>query len=259
MGGQTKGKVNRLQDLLGEGLLAPTGWLEERGYSRALLSKYVASGWLSSPARGVFRRPGPPLKWQHVVASLQNLLGLPVHVGGLTALEVHGKGHFVRLGATQTVYLYSHAALPSWLLKLSLKDKFVVHHRRLFAEPADIGLTQIPWGSYDSPLTWSTVERAYLELLDEIADADSVVHANLIMQGLTTLSPRRLKALLTACRSIKVKRLFFALAERNKHQWLKELDPRAFDLGKGKRQLAPGGKLHPKYLITLPEDLGDSH
>lgn len=280
MGKQTKGKLNRLHDLLGEGLLAPTRWLEERGYSRALLSKYVASGWLSSPARGVFRRPGPPLKWQHVVASLQNLLGLPVHVGGLTALEVHGKGHFVRLGATQTVHLYSHAALPSWLLKLRLADEFVVHRRRLFAEderqpkrppadavhetgrttaPAGIALTQIPWGSYDWPLAWSTVERAYLELLDEITSAESIVHANLIMQGLTTLSPRRLKALLAACRSIKVKRLFFALAERNNHQWLKELDPQAFDLGKGKRQLAPGGKLHPKYLITLPEDLGDSH
>lgn len=261
-------------------MLAPTRWLEERGYSRALLSKYVASGWLSSPARGVFRRPGPPLKWQHAVASLQNLIGLPVHVGGLTALEIHGKGHFVRLGATRTVHLYSHAALPSWLFKLPLTDKFIVHRRRLFAEdkrqperapahtvhkarrataPAGIGLTQIPWGSYDWPLAWSTAERAYLELLDETTGAESVVHANLIMQGLTTLSPRRLKALLTACRSIKVKRLFFALAERNEHQWLKELDPQAFDLGKGKRQLAPGGKLHPTYLITLPEDLGDSH
>ena len=70
MGEHKSSKINRLQDLLDEGLLAPTSWLEEQGYSRALLSRYVESGWLSSPARGVYRRPGPPLKWQHVVVSL---------------------------------------------------------------------------------------------------------------------------------------------------------------------------------------------
>lgn len=275
---QTRGKVNRLHDLLGEGLLAPTGWLEEQGYSRGLLAKYVASGWLTSPARGVFRRPGPPLKWQHAVVSLQHLVGLPVHVGGLTALELHGKGHFVHLGDRQTVHLYSNRALPSWVFKLPLDDRFVAHRRTLFGEderhatatlnmheaertaaPSSVGLTQIPWGSYDWPLTYSTVERAYLELLDDATGADAVVYANLIMQGLTTLSPQRLKALLAACRSVKVKRLFFALAEGKNHQWLTEVDPQAFDLGKGKRQLVAGGKLHPKYLITLPEDLGDSH
>ena len=105
----------------------------------------------------------------------------------------------------------------------------------------------------------STIERAFLELLDEIVSLDEITHANLIMQGLATLSPRRLQELLAVCQSIKVKRLFFALAERHGHPWLKEIDPAAFDLGKGKRQLAPGGKLHPKYLITLPEDLGDAY
>jgi hypothetical protein len=61
MGSQEKGKVNRLAGLLEEGLLASTSWLEEQEYSRPLLGKYVESGWLESPARGVYRRPGPPL------------------------------------------------------------------------------------------------------------------------------------------------------------------------------------------------------
>jgi hypothetical protein len=30
------------------------------------------------------------------------------------------------------------------------------------------------------------------------------------------------------------------------------------DLGRGKRMLVPGGKLDPKYLLTLPADL-DAH
>lgn len=273
-------KLNQLQQILPEGLLANAAWLRTHGYASNLVAYYVTRGWLESPARGVYRRQGATLKWQHVVASLQNLLDLPVHVGGLTALDVQGKSHFLRLSGIQAVHLYSLASLPSWLSKLPLADKFVVHRERIFAEPEitsvaapakvardaaairtppGIGLTQLSWGAYDWPLTYSTLERAYLELLDEIVAPDSIAHANLILQGLTTLSPRRLKALLAACRSVKVKRLFFALAERHNHQWLSELDPKEFDLGKGKRQLAPGGKLHPKYLITLPAELDDAH
>ena len=129
-------KLSRLQRELRPGLLATTASLAGRGYSRQLLDHYVSSGWLESPARGVFRRPGPPLKWQHVVASLQNLLQLPVHVGGLSALEIQGHGHFVRLSGVMTVHLYTLARLPSWLTQLPLKDTFVVHRERLFNESA---------------------------------------------------------------------------------------------------------------------------
>ncbi len=269
-------KLSRLQSELPAGLLATTDWLRARGYSRQLLGHYVASGWLESPARGVYRRPGPPLKWQQVAASLQHLLQLPAHVGGLTALEAQGKGHFLRLSGVMTVHLYAQVRLPAWLSKLLLADRFIVHRDRLFTEPdvsavheardatvawspPGIGLTQLTWGAYDTPLTYSTLERAFLELLDDSAEAGSIVHANLILQGLTTLSPRRLRALLTVCRSIKVKRLFFALAGRHNHQWVRALDAKDFDLGKGKRQLVPGGRLHPEYLITLPAELDDAY
>ena len=269
-------KLSRLQIELPAGLLATADWLKARGYYRQLLSHYVSSGWLESPARGVYRRPGEALKWQQVVASLQNLLRLPVHVGGLSALEAQGKGHFLRLNGVVTVHLYARQRLPAWLGKLPLADRFAVHADRLFTEPAasavneardaaavwsppGIGLTQLTWGAYDTPLTYSTLERAFLELLDDCGEPGAIVHANQILQGLTTLSPRRLQALLAACRSIKVKRLFFALAGRHDHQWVSALDPKQFDLGKGKRQLTPGGRLHPKYLITLPAELDDAY
>jgi hypothetical protein len=69
------------------------------------------------------------------------------------------------------------------------------------------------------------------------------------------LSPRRLQALLTDCRSVKVKRLFFWFAERHNHAWLQNLDRAGIDLGKGKRMLVRGGKFDPKYNITVPENL----
>jgi hypothetical protein len=56
---------------------------------------------------------------------------------------------------------------------------------------------------------------------------------------------------------VKVKRLFLAFAARHAHQWVARVveaaDRGDVNLGKGKRSLVPGGKLHPKYLITLPE------
>jgi len=75
------------------------------------------------------------------------------------------------------------------------------------------------------------------------------------MEGLRNLSPRRLQALLADCKNVKVKRLFFWFAERHNHVWLQKIDRSAIDLGKGKRMLVPGGKLDPKYNITVPENL----
>lgn len=63
--------------------------------------------------------------------------------------------------------------------------------------------------------------------------------------------------LLQACRSVKDKRLFLVLAERHQRAWLSRLDMAKVDLGTGKRMLVPGGKLHPKYRITLPAGLDD--
>lgn len=76
----------------------------------------------------------------------------------------------------------------------------------------------------------------------------------MFMQGLSSLSPRRLQKLLGDCRSVKVKRLFFYFADRHQHAWLKKLNKDAIDLGEGKRMLVKGGKLDKNYLITVPEE-----
>lgn len=280
MGKQKSTKINRLHELLGEGLLAPTGWLEEQGYSRALISRYVDSGWLVSPARGVYRRPGPSLKWQHVVASLQLVMGSYLHVGGRTALVQRGLGHYVRMSGPETIYLYGPEALPAWVNKLNLQKRFAVRNDAMFGdlrarrnalgvltdfhdEPlqpkhlVDFGLQEMTWGAWDWRLLYSTDERAMFEVLQDVPTRESVYEADVLMQGLVNVRPARVMSLLTACASVKVKRLFLALAERHQHQWLAHLDLSKVDLGKGKRMLVSGGKLHPKYLITLPADLDD--
>ncbi len=278
MGLETQASLNRLQHDIPEGFVAPAAWLAEKGYSHQLLKKYRDHGWLESPVRGVYRRPGPPLKWQHVVGSLQNLLGLPVHVAGRTALEMQGLAHYLRLGRGQTIHLRSPEPLPKWVHRLGIEERFAVRRDRLFSppgrfltstnfrvekgrtessptDPLRVGLTQTAWGPWDWPITHSTVERAFLELLEDVPKRESVEDADAMMQGLTTLSPRRLMELLRNCRSVKVKRLFFALAERHRHAWFKHLDASQIDFGRGKRAIVAGGRMHPKYRITLPRTL----
>lgn len=278
------GKINRLSHVLPEGWLGPSHWLASKGYARNLLAHYAKHGWLKSPAHGVYQRPGPQLKWQHVVVSIQCLEGLPMHVGGRTALVHRGLTHYLRLGGPEKIHLYGPAvgALPAWTRKLNIPEKIVTHSDAMFASLtriyrnesgrfidnkghslpsealAESGLSQFSWEGWDWTITCSTEERAILEVLQDVPGRESVYDADVLMQGLVNLRPQRLTRLLTACKSIKVKRLFLALAERHAHSWFKHLDVSKFDLGQGKRMLVTGGKLHPKYLVTLPADL-DAH
>lgn len=101
----------------------------------------------------------------------------------------------------------------------------------------------------------STPERAILELLDEVPRRETFHQADVLMEGLPNLSPRRLQMLLAACRSVKVNRLFLWFAERHNHAWLKGIARKHIDLGSGKRLVVRGGKLDTKFNITVPESL----
>src|SRR3974390_1775576 len=120
-------------------------------------------------------------------------------------------------------------------------------------EAAQNHWTVQPWGQWNWPLVLSTPERAVLELLDELPKRESFHQADMLMQSLSNLSPRRMQKLLEECRSVKVKRLFFFFADRHRHAWLKRLDKDAVDLGEGKRMLVKGGKLNKPYKITVPD------
>lgn len=270
------GKLNWLEHHLPEGLLVDASWLAKHNYSTALRHRYVKSGWLQQPARQVYTRSRGPLSWQQVVISLQNLLQLPLVVGGRTALELHGFTHYLS-HRTLEVHLYGTKAPPEWLNKLPIETHFRYHNiQKLFSnEPVTIGLGSLEWdvvrqqvastdtasfevqswGQSNWPLTLSSPERAVLELLAELPDHESFHQVDKLMEGMGSLRPRRLQKLLVDCKSVKVKRLFFFFSDRHHHAWLKYLEKDKIDLGKGKRVLAKGGKFDSAYQITVPEDL----
>ncbi|KJS26014.1 MAG: hypothetical protein VR75_08770 [Hyphomonadaceae bacterium BRH_c29] len=257
MTAQNDGKLNQLFHDLPEGLIVDAAWLRQKGYSTSLCSQYVAAGWLEKPARRVYRRPTKTkLTWQQVVISLQAPLNKLLVVGGRTALELQGMGHYLSREVRE-VHLYGPEAPPTWLKDLDLGVRFIHHTgKRLFGnDPIHGSIRQIEWGHLSIPLTVSTPERAILELLDELPNNESFQQVDKLMEGLSSLSPRRLNELLGGCHSVKVKRLFFFFAERHRHRWMNQLDPESFDLGTGNRVLVKGGKLNRRYHITVPEDL----
>jgi hypothetical protein len=276
MGSQTRGKLNWLQQALPEGLVVDSGWLERHGVSRQLRRKYVIHGWLQTLARGVFCRPAVPderstVPWQQLVISLNALENLPVAAGARTALELQGFSHYVPKAGSREAHLYANGEWPGWVSRVPVDTKLVLHNaRRLFRDrevpafftkgepapkaPEDSGFTQ-QQGKWKYPLTLSTPERAVLELLDEVPKHETFHQADVLMEGLRNLSPRRLQPLLADCKSVKVKRLFLWFAERHNHAWLQKLDRSKVDLGTGKRMLVRGGKLDTKYNITVPEKL----
>ncbi|MBF9052072.1 hypothetical protein GTA62_19185 [Roseobacter sp. HKCCD9010] len=262
----TTGRAQNLKkvlDAVPSGYLVDAKWLTAHGIAYESFRDYVNRGWLERVYRGVFRRPGPiraksnTLDWETCILSLQHIMGHNAHVGGMTALSRQGYDHYLRLGHTAPVWIYGDKN-PPWLGKLPLNATIIQRKRTLFADPK-LGVTSDKTLSVDStPWDWqlriSTPERAIMEAIEELPDHESFHNLDVVFEGLTTLRPKLLTALLHSCKKIKVRRIFFVFADRHDHSWRKRLDAKAFDFGTGDRALVKGGKIHPQYRIMVPEE-----
>lgn len=264
MTGQNPSIIKRLLASVPEGFLVDSKWLVARGVSRQLLQQYVKSGWLERVGHGLVRRPSALMEeesaqdWVVPVLSAK-WMGYDVHVGGATALELQGHGHYLRLGGRPVAYLYSDSP-PSWLKKLEVNTELRFRTLNLFSG-AELGVSAVEGNRFSggSPvvpwafeLTMSSPERAILEALDELPVNEGFQGLDGVFASLSGLRPNLLSRLLGACRSVKVKRLFFVFADRHAHAWRKHLDVSDFDLGSGDRQFVEDGRLHPDYRITVP-------
>lgn len=248
-------KLKKLIDAWVPGTVVTTTWLGAHGISPQNTQKYVKSGWLVSVGRGTFKRPRETVGWPGAIYALQRQLDVPVHVGGLTALELAGYAHYARLGESP-VHLFSppNIALPRW---------FETHWGegvRLFRSkilPADVGLTEQSV-STGLELRTATIERAALEILHLAPRQFGLVEAAQIIEGLRTLRPKLMQQLLEECASIKVRRLFLYLAERADLPVSRHLAPDRINLGSGDRSLTNGGLYVAKYRLSLPRELVDA-
>ena len=251
MGTESKTKINRLINQWITGTPSATSYLGDSGFSRDLLVKYKNSGWLEPFGRGAYIRSGDRVELLGALYTLQTQLALPVHVGGKSALELKGYAHY--LSAKQKkVFLYGPRGLilPSWFNEDRFGVKFVVTRTNLFPVDSREGFTDFK--DRDFSVRIAAPERAAMEMLHLVPKEVGFDESLLIMENLVTLRPDVVQSLLTACRSVKVKRLFLYMAERHEHTWLSKLDLSKIVIGKGKRMIIPNGRFDAKYQITVP-------
>ena len=251
---ETRSKIQQLLANWPNGTVFTSTALKKQGYSDFLLYHYRKSGWLTGMGRGAFAKAGDVVDWRGGLFALQEQLKLPVHLGGKSALTYHGAAHFLKLGSETTTFFVSPGTrLPSWFTNYDWKVKVTLTTTNLF--PSDVGLAAETVGNFSIRI--SSRERAMFETLYLAPKSQSLSEARLLMAGLTNLRPGLLQQLLESCSSVKVKRLFMLFADELKLSWVKKLEPEKVDFGTGDRTIVKGGKLHPKYRLTLPADLFD--
>jgi len=249
-----------LYEIMPEGLVTTHKWLIENNLTRHAIDNLVKSNQLESISKGVYVRNRSKITWQSVVFSLQSILKTDLVVGGLTALEMQGLSHYLSLSENKIVHLFGNDVLPEWVVNLDLNVKFVRHTTNsLFPKHLKESKQLYPftierdWDNDNRKLILSSPERAYLEVVLDVPKKMTFEHADQLMQGLTTLSPRNLQKILEWCQNVKVKRLFFWFADRQNYVWLDKINRESITLGSGNRMIVKEGKLDNKYKITVPE------
>jgi hypothetical protein len=249
-------KLNQLLQAWPSGTVALPPFFARQGVTASLTARYRKSGWIDALGRGAFVRRGDKVDWQGAVYALQRHAGKAIQPGGLTALELNGQAHFLRMAKGRPeVHLYGPPGerLPSWMREHDWGVLFRYFGQKLFSHSVDVG--QKLFGGFS--LSISSPERAILEVLDGVPEVASFEEARLLMEGLPSLRPGLMQQLLEACTSVKVKRLCLHLADATQMPWRSELVDSRIDLGSGKRQIVRGGRLDARYNITVPRDQAD--
>jgi len=243
-----------LEQTLPEGQLVNRAWLKVRGFNRPRVDYALRAGKLTAVAHGIYRRPGPALKWEHVVYSL-NQMGCPVRVGGRSGLELQGMAHYLPLGDSQRIDLYGEVKVATWVRTFQAPFQFTIHTPRLFDPLPEAALHHRPFGAWDWPIPFSMPELAMLELLAGVRHGAEFSMADKFFESAVNLRPGLLRDLLRACTQVKAKRLFLWFSDRHGHAWRRALDTEEIDLGRGKRLLVKGGAYDADYQITVPREM----
>ncbi len=252
MSNVNRSKINQLLSATPLGVVLLSSWLTRQGYSTGLQQRYRESGWLESVGDGAMIRAGDTVGYEGALYALQSQAGLDVHPGARTAFTLIGRAHYIELAQKRAV-LFGHQTkrLPQWLLKHDW-GVMLDYHQSVFL-PSDLGLVNVQVGAFSIKV--SGAARAMMECLYLVPHEQPLFECYELMEGLTDLRPDLVQQLLEQCTSVKVKRLFMFLAEKADHGWVKYLDLKKVNFGKGKRAIVKNGSYVPKYQITVSKEL----
>lgn len=247
-------KINRLLVSVPAGTPVTSAWLSSQGVSPQLAHRYKLSGWLKPLGKGAWVRMGATVSLVGAIFSLQTQLSIKAYPAARTALELQGRAHYIPTGGASVLQLslQSGQNLPTWFTRQPFASNLRIFNSSTLFNPTYAGLDD--WHNEELQIKISSAERAMLEychLLPKYADFEE---ARQLMEGLTTLRPKLLQSTLHACRSVKAKRLFLALASIVGHIWYEQLDIESLELGTGNRSVLKSGYLHPQFKITVPRN-----
>lgn len=180
--------------------------LAKCGVDAKAASFYARKGWLVRVGQGVYALPGDDITALSAVRLIQRGVER-LHVGGKSALALHGVRHNVAARETLVVWAEQRVALPKWF---TTRFPARVVCANLFDE-LDAGLQRktlsTPPGALDG-LHVATPERAALEMLYDVGTHESLDEARSIFEGLRNPRVEVTGRLLAACTSVKAVRLF---------------------------------------------------
>ncbi|HDO7840917.1 TPA: type IV toxin-antitoxin system AbiEi family antitoxin [Legionella pneumophila] len=252
-------KINWLLNNITSGEILLQSWLSSHGITPQLARKYCQSQWLVKLGVGVYYRAGRKPRWQNAVYCLQNQSRYMIHLAGLTSLAQQGKSHYLQFAANSIwINVQAKTILPKWFKnfpELVVSDELIPNWEIIKTSKLntqdDNDLTAVEVDGIK--LKASNQELAAYEVLEAVPSTLSFEHAAELFQGLVNLSPRKVEHILKRSGSIQTNRLFLFLGHFYKHPWAERVNESVINLGAGKRQIVPDGKLEKQYQITVPE------
>ena len=244
-------KINQLLQQWPPRTVGTVRWLRSRGVDRRLADKYVQSGWLERLGHGAYKRTGATVDWAGAVHALQTQLGLDLHPGGMTAIDLRGYAHYLAFGRREVVLFGKPGTkLPAWFESHQWSRQVTLVTTGVFAgNDKATSLLKVD----EVELDVATLEQAAFEMMCLLPKRQSYEEAVQVMESLTSLRPGFVQRLLEICTSVKTRRLFMHAAERSHHRWLKRLDLSKVDFGSGRRTIHRGGRFDSKYDLVVAD------
>jgi len=249
---QNKNKLQNLLQTWPQGVVATTKWLASKEISRGLIEKYKAKGWVTSIDVGAYYKPQDTIEWFGALHALQAQLNIPVHVGGKSALELQGHGHFVILGRPTVDLLRAPKThIPKWFSRHKWPEDVRIIQSSFL--PANIELEEFT--IQNIVVLGSSRERAVLELLHMAPNFYDFEEIRLMMESLGTLRPDVLTELLQLCSSEKAKRLLLYFGDVQGHAWRKYIDETRIKTSSYLLKIIhKGGHYNAKYNLFIPRE-----
>ena len=243
-------KLNQLLAKWTSGTILTSQWLGEHGYSPQLMEKYLSKGWVHRVGPRAYSRAGDIVSWKGAVNALQKQMNMPVHVGGLNALELHGLAQYIAFDESKITLFNTSAKkkiLPSWVEAAFPHIVYIQKH--LINDELGLEVKKID----GVEIILSSAELAILEILSLVPHAFDYAHAYDLVENMQLLRPELIQQLLLGCLSIKVKRLFLFLAEKHQLPCFSHLKIDDIDLGNHKQMIGEGGGSYiAKYKLSVP-------